>query len=272
MSDSLPAPTSESADTPDLQTREDALSSCRSLKQRRFVEHYVGAAGGNATEAAEMAGFSDRSYGRELVQKPHIKRAIQRLTEAETLSRAEVRQRLSQQATATIEDVADFVEVTHHVAYRPGEEWKLTRAMSDSVAGAEVEPLSIEEATDRQLIQSYVQRKREDEEETVVTAEHVRDQVDDGRMHFAAVTTSVMVINLEKARRRNALGAIKEITYDQNGRPQVKMYDSQGALKHLDKMHGIGAEGQAPQAAARSHLESATEKMGLDVKILNVQL
>ena len=272
MSESLPVPTSDAPETrPDLQTREDALSSCRSLKQRRFVEHYVGTAGGNATKAADMAGFADPSYGRELVHKPHVKRAIQRLLEAETLSRAEVRHRLSRQAKATIEDIGDLVPVPQYVAYRPGQEHKLVNTITRSAGGADIERLSAEEAEDMHLFDRYI-TSLDEEDEAAVTVEDVRAQTEKGALHFSRVRIKVFVVNLEKARRRDALDVIKEITYDKNGRPEVKMYDSQGALKHLDKMHGISAEGQAPQAAARSHLQSVTEKMGLEVNIMNVQL
>lgn len=55
------------------------------LKQRLFAEAYVGAAAGNATNAAEMAGYRDdnrtvlASTGCENLRKPNIQRAIARL-------------------------------------------------------------------------------------------------------------------------------------------------------------------------------------------------
>jgi len=255
-----------------LQTREEALDHCRSLKQRRFVEHYVGEAQGNAAEAARLAGYSDDSYAHQLIRKSHIKRAIRALVRAETLNRAQVRRELSQQATATVEDIGDLVEVPQHVAYQPGEEWKLVDALMQSAGGGDIERLSAEEAEDLKLLHRYVHDAGEDDE-AAVTLEDVRAQTENGRMHFARVWVEVFVVNLEKARRRGALGAIKELSYDRNGRPSVKMYDAQSALKHLDKMYAMTDDVDAdPQAAARSHLASATEKMGLNVNILNVQL
>jgi len=49
--------------------------------QRRFVETYTGPALLNATEAAKLAGYSERtaySIGHELLSKAHVRRAIER--------------------------------------------------------------------------------------------------------------------------------------------------------------------------------------------------
>lgn len=277
MSDAAMAVASEPTtltEVEELQTREEALSHCKSRKQRQFVEAYVGGARGNATEAARMAGYASSytTIGYKNLQKPHIKRAIRALTRAETLSRSEVRHRLSRQATTTIEDVADWVEVTHHVSYRPGEEWKVTEELTASVGGCEVTQLTAPEAEERKLLHRLA-HSTEDGEEDGVTLETVRAQTERGRLCFAAVTIEVLVVNLEKARRRGALEAIKELSYDKRGNPNIKMHDSQDVLKHLDKMYQMTDDVEAdPQAAARSHLETATEKMGLNVNILNVTL
>jgi superfamily II DNA or RNA helicase len=53
------------------------------LKQRRFVNFYVGAANGNATKAAKLAGYSERTayaIGAENLQKPGIRAAINALS------------------------------------------------------------------------------------------------------------------------------------------------------------------------------------------------
>jgi len=50
-----------------------------SERERRFVEAYMGAAGGNATEAAKAAGYSAktaRQLGARLLTKVHIRAAI----------------------------------------------------------------------------------------------------------------------------------------------------------------------------------------------------
>ena len=50
--------------------------------QRRFVEAYIGPAFLNATKAAKLAGYSERtaySIGDELKSKPHVRAAIMRL-------------------------------------------------------------------------------------------------------------------------------------------------------------------------------------------------
>jgi len=248
-----------------LYTREDALEGLKSLQQRRFVEHYMGAARGNATEAARLAGYSEPSYGRQLLTKSHVKQAIRALTRAETLSRAEVRRRLSQQATATLDDVVDLVDVVHHVWYQAGHERRLTAELTRSAGGADVDTLTPDEAEDLRLLHSYAA-------EVECSPEEARRRADSGRVHFARVQIQVPVLNLEKARRRGALHVIKEISYDKQGRPEVALHDSQAALKHLDKMYSVADGESDPEAVSRSRLARVSEKMGMQINVLNVNL
>jgi hypothetical protein len=266
--DTLPAQGSPPADAAALQTREEALSSCKSLKQRRFVEYYVQI--GNAKRAAEEAGYSDASYGWELCRKTHVQQAIRALVQAETLSRAQVRHRLSQQALAHPSDAIDVVEVEHLVSYRPGGEWKVTNEITSSVGGATIETLNVDEAEELRLLHQYAREPSEDDEGRSLN--DVREAARAGDVKFARVHIAVPVVNLEKARRRGVLGAIKELSFDSNGRPELKMYDSQAALKHLDKMYAMTEEAGSPEQVARSHLERVSEKMGLQVNVLNVNL
>lgn len=46
-------------------------------RQRDFVTAFVGEARGHAGNAAKIAGYSDKSYGRELRTKPHVLEAIE---------------------------------------------------------------------------------------------------------------------------------------------------------------------------------------------------
>ena len=73
-------------------------------KQRLFVEAYLGPSGGNATEAARVAGYRwPDKVGHQLLAKTRIRAAIDaRLTEA-SLSTSEILARLSEQATGSIE-------------------------------------------------------------------------------------------------------------------------------------------------------------------------
>ena len=243
-------------------TREDALADLNSAKQRRFVEAYVGAARGNATEAARMAGYSGSysTVGYKNIRKDHIKRAVRALVRAETLSRSEVRHRLSQQATASSDDVVDQVCVTHYVAHDPTEADELADVLSRGVGAPRVTylgPSDIEPGIARALEASPAQ---------------LEQAMEAGSLQIARVEVEVMVVNLEKARRTGAIHAIKSIRYDHNGRPEITMYDSQKALMHLDKMYSVADN--APEAAtvARSRLERVTDKMGLQVNVLNVNL
>jgi phage terminase small subunit len=59
------------------------------VKQRRFVEAYMGKAMGNATEAARLAGYKGNrvtlaKVGEENLKKPQIKKAITALQKRET--------------------------------------------------------------------------------------------------------------------------------------------------------------------------------------------
>ena len=51
------------------------------VMQRRFIDAYMGPARYNATKAAKLAGYSQRtaySIGHELKNKPHVRAAIDR--------------------------------------------------------------------------------------------------------------------------------------------------------------------------------------------------
>jgi phage terminase small subunit len=68
-------------------------------KQRRFVEAYMGAAAGNATEAARLAGYSGgpvtlASVGKENLRKPPVLKAInERRSSRPDIATREERQR-----------------------------------------------------------------------------------------------------------------------------------------------------------------------------------
>lgn len=61
------------------------------LQELRFVEAYMGAAEGNATRAAELAGYKHSSrdqlhdIARRLVKKPHVKAALEKRADADPL-------------------------------------------------------------------------------------------------------------------------------------------------------------------------------------------
>ena len=246
-------------------TREDALAMCKSLRQRRFVEAYVGRARGNATEAARIAGYSDESYGREVLTKTHVLKAIRALVRAETLSRSDVRHRISRHATASIADVLDLVDVVQHVAYQPTEADKLAAMLTRSVGDTDVKHLRTGDLKEQPDLLAGLADQLD------TSPDHLLDMVG-GRVLIARVNMTVPTFNLEKAKRTGAIHAIKSIRYDADGRPEITMHDAQAALIHLDKMYSV-ADGQ-PEAetVARSRLERVSEKMGLQINVLNVNL
>ncbi len=82
-----------------------------STKQQKFVNFYLGEANGNATKAALMAGFSRSqagSYAWRLREKPAVKALIAQRLEESALKAREVLHRLSEQATASMEDFISF--------------------------------------------------------------------------------------------------------------------------------------------------------------------
>lgn len=73
-------------------------------KQRMFVDAYVGVARGNATKAAQLAGYKDpEQAGYENKKKQEIAELIASLFTARTLSREQVLDRLTEHANGTIE-------------------------------------------------------------------------------------------------------------------------------------------------------------------------
>lgn len=46
-------------------------------------------------------------------------------------------------------------------------------------------------------------------------------------------------LDLEKAREQGKLHLIKELAYDRNGRPKLKLYDAKDAVKQIARAHGL---------------------------------
>lgn len=73
------------------------------LKQRKFVEAYLGRANGNATEAARLAGYAcPGSVGHENLSKPEIQHVIQRRLKENVMSADEVLARLADDARCSM--------------------------------------------------------------------------------------------------------------------------------------------------------------------------
>lgn len=82
------------------------------VKQRRFVEAYLGPANFNASKAARLAGYSEKTarvIGLENLTKPAIEAAIQDGLARLAMPANEVLHRLADQARGSLED---FIEVT----------------------------------------------------------------------------------------------------------------------------------------------------------------
>lgn len=78
-------------------------------KQQRFINLYLGACKGNATEAARQAGYSDPEVsGFDCKQNPVIRARIDEVLGAESMSSAEVLAGLTEVARA---DWRDFLQV-----------------------------------------------------------------------------------------------------------------------------------------------------------------
>ena len=81
-------------------------------KQQSFINQYIQC--WNATEAARLAGYSDRtaySIGQENLNKPEIFAEIERRMQENAMSADETLSRLSDQART---DMSDFLEVRHN--------------------------------------------------------------------------------------------------------------------------------------------------------------
>jgi hypothetical protein len=90
-----PGPEAEGDDLPPL-----------TYRQRLFVHYYLGAANGNGTEAARMAGYAEPAVqASENIRKPNIAAAIATKVASAAMTADEVLARLSDMAAA---DVADL--------------------------------------------------------------------------------------------------------------------------------------------------------------------
>jgi hypothetical protein len=82
---------------------EACVSSSLTLKQRRFVESYLGSAGGNATEAARLAGYAGggstlAQVGHENLRKPQIARTVEARLQKAAMETDEILSELSRVA------------------------------------------------------------------------------------------------------------------------------------------------------------------------------
>ena len=93
-----------------------------SLKQRRFIDSYLGEANGNATEAARLAGYSARTYdglrniAHEPLTNPYVEAEISRRTAAAAMGADEVLARLASVARGSLRP---FVELLADGGWRP---------------------------------------------------------------------------------------------------------------------------------------------------------
>jgi phage terminase small subunit len=80
-----------------------------SLKEKRFINAYLGAAQGNASEAARIAGYKDGGeFGYRLLKKVEIRAHIDDVLMAEAMTPAEILHELRDVATA---EWRDFITV-----------------------------------------------------------------------------------------------------------------------------------------------------------------
>jgi hypothetical protein len=70
-------------------------------------------------------------------------------------------------------------------------------------------------------------------------------------------------LNLNLARARGVLHLIKELSFDQWGRPKVKMYDAKSAADTLARISGLDKSGQASLTITFEQLERALQDEGL---------
>lgn len=84
------------------------------LKQQRFIDAYVGEARFNASEAARMAGYSEKSaarIGHDLKKTPYIRARIDELLDENTLSAPEILRELTDVA---MRGLHEFIEITKY--------------------------------------------------------------------------------------------------------------------------------------------------------------
>jgi len=81
-----------------------------SHKQRRFVEEYL--IDGNATGAADRAGYSDSGYGRQLLSFPNVRDAIQEGQVTKSSPWISVADFWLQQATPYLEELVKKGHIT----------------------------------------------------------------------------------------------------------------------------------------------------------------
>jgi hypothetical protein len=112
------------------------------FRQRLFVEAYIGAANGNATEAARIAGYRwPEKVAHRLVGKSGIQAGIQQRVASAAMPANEILARLSDQASA---DLAEFIDVDESGDWKvnlrkPGRRTHLIKRIRRTRGGADIE-------------------------------------------------------------------------------------------------------------------------------------
>jgi phage terminase small subunit len=168
-------------------------------KQQLFIEAYLGAARGNATEAARLAGYGGdgdtlKVTGCRLLTNANVAEAVAaRLARAKRCLQADdVLELLTDQATSTMDDFFDIIEV----------ESVMKRPKDPARCDDEDSPAEEFEAAEEPMRRSYP------------------------------------VMNLQKAKDRGKLGLVRKISFNQFG-PTLELYSAQSALELLGRHHKL---------------------------------
>lgn len=197
------------------------------LKQRKFVEAYVGAANGNATKAAKQAGYSERSahsVGHETLKKPEVREAIEARLAENTLGRNEVLSRLSDIARGSLDDfigvgAPDLSDEAEQLLSMFIDE---ADSLFPELRGMGALPLGLPE---------LLEQRRE---ELQALGERLKEATHSRPWRF----------DLERAEKAGLLHLIAEIGTTDGGATRLKLHDRVRALELIGKYHRLFVERQ----------------------------
>jgi phage terminase small subunit len=166
-------------------------------KQALFVEHYLGDAFFNATEAAKRAGYKGRrstlgQVGHENLKKPEIKRRITERLNAAGMTAEECLARLTRQARG---DIGQFITEDGSIDLKAIKEvgsTDLIKTISDTDKGTRIDLYSAQDALKligqsyglfRERVEHKVEHRYPDFDEALRRAYGDDDKADDQTVH-----------------------------------------------------------------------------------------
>lgn len=247
-------------------------------RQAAFVEHLTTPgtpAFGNRYRAALAAGYAKetaRAQGTRLSDNVGVRRAIDARMAALALTHEQARAMIAEIAAFDASAFVVFEEVAVTVDRPMPVHEAARRARAEHQRAEAAERRAPRVSADQ--IKARVERLAELEMRAVELELHAEDEPDAVVAYPAVETRRLPRLDLDAAERAGVLHLVRGLRYDPQGRLVPDLPDRLDALKHVDKMHTLGAA-KGMGTAAADGLDAALAAMGVPVvaaQTVNIQI